>query len=175
MSDELFMSPELYDKHEDEIIAAVRVLLQNPISRRRYEVAAIYTAKGHELLARILRTNFGMVAVLNSWFPEGAYERRESIINGDLTPNDRAHINGFRRDEAGMVIWPLTGKLDSELVLTSRSRREPYVVTEEDIVRRIARKPYEDGREFWHSRGELHHLDGALERDGGAGGGIVFG
>jgi len=33
VSDELFMSPELYDKHEDEIIAAVRVLLQNPISR----------------------------------------------------------------------------------------------------------------------------------------------
>ena len=32
MSDELFMSPELYREHESEIIAAVRVLLQNPVS-----------------------------------------------------------------------------------------------------------------------------------------------
>ena len=148
------MSQDVFLERQSEITAAVKVLLLNPASRRRFEVAAIYTANRGELLARILRTDFGYVAVLNSWLPDGVWERRESIINGDITRDDyRATINGFRRDDAGMVIWPLTGKLDTELLLTSRSRREPYVVTEEDVLRRIARNPYADGREFSRSKG----------------------
>lgn len=150
------MSPEFYLEHTPEINAAVRVLLQNPVSRRRYEVAAIYTAKRGELLARVIRTNFGIVAVQNIWFPEGAYGSRESN-SIHRTRGDRAKallaMNFFRLHESGILIWPLTGKPDSELSLTSRSRREPYVVTEEDILRRIDCKPYEDGRQFSRSDG----------------------
>jgi hypothetical protein len=150
------MSPEVYREHTLEINAAVRVLLQNPASRRRYEVAAIYTAKGHEQLARILRTNFGIVAVLNFWNPKGAYESRMSTA-ADRTRGEYAKaslaMNFFRTHEHGLVIWPLTGKPDEDLMLTSRSRREPYVVIEEDILRRIERRPYEDGREFRHCDG----------------------
>jgi len=140
---ELFMSPEVFLKHQPEIIAFVEVLLQNPVSRRRFEVAAIYTANRGELLARILRTNYGIVAVINTWLPEGTWERYPLIQTGERTQDDQAPVvNGFRSTEAGMMIQPLTGKLDSELWLTSRSRRAPYVVTEEDILRRIARQPY---------------------------------
>lgn len=144
------MSPEVFLENKSEITAAVDVLLLDSLSRRRFEVAAIYTSKRGELLARILRTNFGIVAVINTWLPEGIWERYEAMKNGDRTPDDRARLNGFRSTEAGTMIWPLTGKPDAELLLTSRSRNEPYVVTEEDILRRIARKPYEDGREFRH-------------------------
>ena len=33
MSEELFMSPEVFLEHKQEIIAAVQVLLQTPVSR----------------------------------------------------------------------------------------------------------------------------------------------
>jgi hypothetical protein len=148
------MSQDVFLERQPEITAAVEVQLQNSASRRRFEVAAIYTAKRGELLARILRTNFGIVAVINTWLPEGIWERYPLIQTGDRTQDDGAPVvNGFRSTEAEMTIQPLTGKLDTELLLTSRSRREPYVVTEEDVLRRIARNPYADGREFSRSKG----------------------
>ena len=71
---ENFFSSEEFLENRTSIVATVALLLRNPKSRSRFELASIYTVKGGELLARILRTPHGLVIVHDGWFPEGMWE-----------------------------------------------------------------------------------------------------
>ena len=124
-------------------MSRVLLLHQNPASLRRFQLAAIYTAATGQLLARVLNTSDGIVVAAYISLPDGAWDARESILRGE-----HPAINWYRKTDQIMAVIPLSGRLGHELPLSSQERQEPYIVTEEDILRRIGCIPHGDGSEF---------------------------
>ncbi|MEZ5133440.1 MAG: hypothetical protein R2763_17285 [Mycobacterium sp.] len=143
MNRELFISAETFAEHRNEITAAVTLLLQNPKSRRNFELTAIYTKKTGELLARALSTQYGIVMVLESWIAPDAWNAIQTKERPELPRREFV-----RNSEPVRMVLPLPSDPDGEVVLSAKSRREPFIVTAEDIMRRIGNAPYPDGREF---------------------------
>jgi hypothetical protein len=53
------MSQETFDEHKAAILDALDTLLDNPKSRRRFRLLALYAKDTGELLAEVFRTNHG--------------------------------------------------------------------------------------------------------------------
>lgn len=55
------MDPAVFEEHRAAIAAAVKALRNNPKSRNRFRLCAVYESQSHELVAELFTTQHGPV------------------------------------------------------------------------------------------------------------------
>jgi hypothetical protein len=102
------MTWEVFEENRPAILAAVKALMANPKSRRRFRLAALYEKRTSDLVAEMFGTAHGPVVV---WL--------DAEYGGEST-----HLAGVRLH--GRDIAPLTG--DPAQRFTIRGKSRSYVV-----------------------------------------------
>ncbi len=125
------MSREVFDRNGEQIVTAVRLLLADPKRRKRRQLVAVYEKnekRTHELVAEVLRTNFGPVVVYSTHVGTWANEKHRGP--GEGVP---VHLRQYRKSRS---IKPLTGEADQAFSVMSRSNTL-YEITGTDLSRII--------------------------------------
>jgi hypothetical protein len=119
------MSWEVFDEHRDVILAGIRALDANPLSRKRNRLLEVCEEGGDHLVAEVLYTTHGAVVVYRS---RGRVKRQgrtgmftqasrgsANLLVDPLTgdPDQRFHLVGHTHQDLGVCGRDLTAWIDS--------------------------------------------------------------
>ena len=119
------MSQETFDANKQPILAAIDALMDNPKSRKRFRLLALYERSTGELLAEVFGTHHGPVVV---------YRSTGAVTRG----RNHAPFARQGRGLAELIVAPLTGDPEQEFKIMPSHTQGRLVIDCQDFSQWIA-------------------------------------